>query len=366
VNFGGAGAQIALNQAGVIFGNNFVFGSSTADSKVVLVNPVNINSGANNGTRKFTVRAGIGGAEATSAELQGVVSNAPGFDNGIRKEGDGMLILSATNTYTGPTLVTAGSVQIGNGGTTGSITSTGAVRISSGATFAVNRSDLLTVGNTISGAGDAKQVGSGTTILTASNTYNGGTTVSDGAFVANNTTGSATGTGAVLVETGATIGGSGSISGTTTIDPGGFLTGGADINAGTRGTLTFGGGLNAAGSTWLVDPVETTSMDSVRIAVIGNLNITNAIFTDRFSGTFIENNTYTIGTYTGTLTGTFLNWADDTDRAFTNGSYRINYDDSGAITLTAVPEPRALLSLLLIIVTGWWFFRKRSSAEALP
>ncbi len=359
VNFGGAGAQIGLNQALAIFGNNFVFGSSTADSKVVLINSINLNSSAIGGTRTFTVRAGIGGAAATSAELRGVVSNGPEA-NGIRKEGNGMLILSATNNYTGPTNIIAGTVQIGNGGTTGSITSTGAVAISNGAELAFNRSNSMTFSNTISGQGEVSQLGSGTTILNVANSYSGGTTVSDGALVANNTTGSATGSGAIFVESGATLAGTGSVSGATTIEAGAFLTGGADIDSGTRGTLTFGGGLNAAGSTWLVDLVETTSMDSDLIAVSGNLNISDAIFMDRFSGTFNETNTYTIATYTGTLTGTFFGWADDTDKSLGGGSYRINYNDGGAITLTAVPEPGALLSLALLLVPGWWFFRKRA------
>ncbi len=218
----------------------------------------------------------------------------------------------------------------------------------------------MTFSNTISGQGEVSQFGSGTTILNVANSYSGGTTVSDGALVANNTTGSATGSGAIFVESGATLAGTGSVSGATTIEAGAFLTGGADIDSGTRGTLTFGGGLNAAGSTWLVDLVETTSMDSDLIAVSGNLNITDAIFMDRFSGSFNETNTYTIATYTGTLTGTFFGWADDTDKSLGGGSYRINYNDGGAITLTAVPEPGALLSLALLLVPGWWFFRKRA------
>ncbi len=128
VNFGGAGAQIALNQALAIFGNNFIFGSSTADSRVILINGINLNSTGVNGTRTFTVRAGIGGAEATAAELRGVVANGPAA-NGIRKDGNGMLILSAVNTYTGPTLITAGLIQVAAGGNTGN----GAVTIQNGA-----------------------------------------------------------------------------------------------------------------------------------------------------------------------------------------------------------------------------------------
>lgn len=128
VNFGGAGAQIGLNQSLAIFGNNFIFGSSTADSKVILINSINLNSGGVDGTRIFTVRAGVGGAEATSAELRGVVSDGP-FANGIVKAGDGMLVLSAANTYTGPTTITAGLVAVAAGGNTGA----GIVTVQNGA-----------------------------------------------------------------------------------------------------------------------------------------------------------------------------------------------------------------------------------------
>ena len=357
VNFGGAGAQIGLNQSLAIFGNNFIFGSTTADSKVVLVNSINLNSGSPNSTRTFTVRAGIGGADATSAELRGVVSNSPGFDNGIKKEGDGMLILSATNTYTGPTIVNGGTVQIGAGGTTGSIAAAGTITVANGAILAFNRSDALTIGNAITGAGSVLQVGGGTTLLTNGNTFTGGTTVSGGTLLANNGTGSATGTGDVLVEAGATLGGTGTISGNTSLAGTATLTGGTVTDV---GTLTFGGDLTTAGgSTWLINLVQDTTMMSDLIQVQGTgatLAISGSILNLVTTGNFSVGNTYTIANYSS-RTG-FFSGLNEGDLI---SGYQINYGNgtNGAITLTAVPEPATVIFLLVLGLPVWWWVHPR-------
>ena len=90
--------------------------------------------------------------------------------------GSGTTILTANNSYTGGTTIDAGTLQLGNGGTSGSVT--GAV--TNNATLAINRSDTFTVAAAISGTGAVNQIGSGTTILTADNTYTGGTTIAAG------------------------------------------------------------------------------------------------------------------------------------------------------------------------------------------
>ncbi|WP_162792683.1 autotransporter outer membrane beta-barrel domain-containing protein [Ochrobactrum sp. 3-3] len=75
-----------------------------------------------------------------------------------------------------------GVLQIGDGGTEGTIrgtVSTGLDAVAKG-TLAFNRSDLMTHGGVISGTGDVVQKGSGTTVLTGTNTYSGGTTLDDG------------------------------------------------------------------------------------------------------------------------------------------------------------------------------------------
>lgn len=109
VNFGGAGAQISLSGGAFAFGTNFIFGSSTADSKVVVVNDVNLNT---TGSRIITVNPGIGGDAATAAEFSGVISNSATSSASITKQGTGMLILSnANNSFDGEVRIDNGTIS---------------------------------------------------------------------------------------------------------------------------------------------------------------------------------------------------------------------------------------------------------------
>src|SRR5258705_9506946 len=84
--------------------------------------------------------------------------------------------LTGTNTYSGGTTISAGTLQVGNGGTTGSITGD----VTDNGVLAFDRSDSVTFAGAISGTGSVTQIGTGTTILTGTNTYSGGTTISAG------------------------------------------------------------------------------------------------------------------------------------------------------------------------------------------
>src|SRR5690606_995544 len=78
--------------------------------------------------------------------------------------------------YTGGTAITAGTLQLGNGGTTGSILGD----VANAGMLAFNRSDAYVFSGVVSGAGALSQIGTGTTILTGENTYAGGTMIAAG------------------------------------------------------------------------------------------------------------------------------------------------------------------------------------------
>jgi fibronectin-binding autotransporter adhesin len=195
INFGGAGNEIIISTGNSRFGSNFVFGSPTADSRVIVVNPLDLNQS----NRTFTVNSGVGG---DSAELQGVV-NESGGSYGITKAGTGLLILSAANTYTGATVISAGTLQIGAGGATGSINSTSGV--SNGGTLTFNRTGTLAMSAPISGSGVVNQSGTGITTLSGVNTYTGGTNVLSGTLIYLNTSAKPS-TGTTTVAPSATLG----------------------------------------------------------------------------------------------------------------------------------------------------------------
>ena len=84
--------------------------------------------------------------------------------------------MTGTNTYSGGTTVSAGTLQIGGGGTSGSIYN----NVTDNAALIFNLSSAYTMSGIISGTGSLTQAGSGTLILTNTNTYSGVTTVSAG------------------------------------------------------------------------------------------------------------------------------------------------------------------------------------------
>jgi fibronectin-binding autotransporter adhesin len=220
----------------------------------------------------------------------------------LTKGGAGTLTLSGANTYTGATTISAGTLQLGDGGTTGTL-STSSTIMNNG-TFTINRSDAVAQGtdfsgSVITGTGGLTQTGAGVTTLTVANTYSGATTVSAGTLLANNTTGSATGSGNVTVQTGARLGGSGLVGLVTgtqniTVNSGGFLgignTGdivGDDLGLLTSGVgvITFNGTLefdiydNFGGTANLSNPLDTNDLlnltSDTSIVLSGTLKVTD-------------------------------------------------------------------------------------------
>ncbi|QQO31720.1 autotransporter-associated beta strand repeat-containing protein [Bradyrhizobium diazoefficiens] len=94
----------------------------------------------------------------------------------VQQIGAGTTILTGNNTYSGGTTISAGTLQLGNGGATGSIVG----NVVNDGVLAFNRTGTLTLAGDISGSGAVQQIGTGTTILTGTNSYTGDTTVSGG------------------------------------------------------------------------------------------------------------------------------------------------------------------------------------------
>lgn len=115
-------------------------------------------------------------ADTRTLTLGGVVS---GTGVGIVKAGAGTLLLTADNTYTGNTSVSLGTLQIGNGGTTGAV----AGPINNSGVLRFNRSDSLALANVIGGTGEVHFAGVGDTTLGAANTFSGPTTLSAGTLI---------------------------------------------------------------------------------------------------------------------------------------------------------------------------------------
>lgn len=117
----------------------------------------------------------------------------------LQKLGAGAATLDMTNTFTGGTTVTAGTLRVGAGGTTGSIS--GPMAVAAGATLEFNRAGTLAVAGAISGAGTLVKNGGGRVTLDGGHTFTGGVQVNAGSLALTPFTHS----GGVTVANGATL-----------------------------------------------------------------------------------------------------------------------------------------------------------------
>jgi fibronectin-binding autotransporter adhesin len=305
------------------------------------------------------ITIGAGGAFIDSNGFAITASSDLNGSGALSKEGAGTLTLTGTNSYMGGTVISAGTLQLGNGGTAGSIQGD----VADNGTLAFNRTDAVSFSGVVSGSGAVSQAGSGSTTLTGVNTYTGGTVIAGGTLIGSatsfgsgaildnaalvisqpvdaaftnaiNGTGSFakqgagrlnyTGTGnlsgpttvaagtlsvngslmnsAVTVQNGGTLGGNGTVGATT------ILAGGAIAPGNSLGTLHINGAYSqAAGGIYQVQ-VDPNSNASDLIAVNGaatlapgaGINVTKIAPGDYSLGTI-----YTILTTTNGVTGTY-------------------------------------------------------------
>ncbi|OYX00851.1 MAG: hypothetical protein B7Z14_07845 [Bosea sp. 32-68-6] len=190
------------------------------------------------GTATLTVNV----ADSTTQTFNGVARDGDGVGTdgalALVKSGTGVQVMSGDNTYSGGTTINAGTLVTGGVGS-GQVVNNG--------TLVINRTSEGTLAQAMTGTGSLILGSSGTVVLSGnSNTYSGGTIVDQGTLRVMNSSGSATGTGAVTIANGATLSGTGLVGGATSINVGGTLSVGYNGSAGQ--TMTLNGGLFSAGT----------------------------------------------------------------------------------------------------------------------
>jgi autotransporter-associated beta strand protein len=236
----GSGGTLVIDN-----GSNGAGGITVSNGSQAITAPVVLNSSLGVSV------AGSGNTMTISGQISG--------SGGLSMVGTGALVLAGSNSYAGPTSITSGTLQIGNGGASGSFgTDTGS--ISNGGALVFDLSSSLAVPNVITGSGSLTQAGTGTTTLSGTNTYTGTTNINAGTLQYGTGDPSALNTGKVAFGgTGGTLDVNGnsvslaSISGTVgaidNVSAGGTAT--VTINNGS--TNTFGGTIkNTSGTVVLV------------------------------------------------------------------------------------------------------------------
>ncbi|MEI7733688.1 MAG: autotransporter-associated beta strand repeat-containing protein, partial [Verrucomicrobiota bacterium] len=287
----------------------------------------------------------IGVGSGITGGIAGTVFGA----QGLNKVGAGTLVLSGTNTYAGPTAISAGTLQIGNGGTAGTF---GGGSVTNNSVLVFNRSDALTVANAIGGTGAVIQNGTGAVALTGVNTYAGPTTVNAGSLVVN---GSLTASSGVTVVSNATLSGSGTIASPINLS-GALAPGAGGVGSLSTGPQTWNGG---AAYFWEISSkTGTAGVNWDLLNVTGGINLqateTNPIIIKILPTAQIDFSkdaarSFTLATLTGTVTNfnpaafVFDTTAFTTDLA---GGYFFMSTNAGALVLNFVSiQPPAIASL---------------------
>ncbi len=199
--------------------------------------------------------------------------------------------------------------------------------------------------------GALTKIGAGTLTLTQPSTYGGGTTISGGILRVTNTTGSGTGTGAVAINNGGTLGGTGATTGALQVAAGGTLagsgthTGAATIAPGAKvspgegiGKLTVGSLVLSANSLLDYEVSDVTQLDQLVVTGTNGLTINGGSFTLFNPGgvtSFSANGVYNLIGYSGTIGGTGVSALDVLNES-AGKSYAFG-TNAGFVTLTIAP-----------------------------
>ncbi|AEV37819.1 protein containing Outer membrane autotransporter barrel domain [Pseudovibrio sp. FO-BEG1] len=333
LNIGAAAGDSALG-AGVLNSATLTFGTGTGtinfnhtDTDYIFT-PQIVGNGAvhqlSGTTILSTTNSGYTGGTTVSGGVLDVRNGNALANTGDVSVNGGRLLITNTETV-GDTAVSGGSLEIGTGATLfadaftltdGTVTG-GTLK---GSSYTVENGNIDTA---LTGTGPLTKTGTGIVRLTGTNTYTGGTTVSEGVLVVD-------GSISDVTINGGTLGGSGTINGSATVTSGTISVGNSP------GTLTIGGDLNLTSASVLDfelgSPSGTAGVDSDLITVgddltlDGSLNVTDA-------GGF-DAGVYNLITYGGSLTDNGL----VVGTAPTGFLYNVQTATAGQVNLLVNPD----------------------------
>lgn len=429
VNFGSSGGNGlggSLTLGGIHFNKtnttSLEIGSNATTAGVLQLNGATINSVSNTLVRVAgsanlaispTVGSGTAALELRLGTTNGIfdvatdrtltvnaVLSQASSNSGFTKTGEGTMILSGSNTFTGGVTVNAGTLQLGHASALNSAapvsvafgaSSTGTLRLNGNSVTVSNLSSNVTPGapiveNGASGSGTATltvrnatastfagvlrnnasgssvlaltKSGAGTLTLSGNSTYTGVTTVTAGTLLVNGSITSDT------TVTGGTLGGSGVIDGNVVIASGGTLAPGSS-----PGLLTIEGNLSLSGTVEM-EIVSEDLYDSVAVGGLltfgGDLNI--ALDDEVASGEFIlfafANQG---GSFASVMVGELALTLEDGVWSGADATRRFQFSEgTGALAIAAVPEPAEVaiaMAGLVLLAAGMKRRRQHSNAR---
>lgn len=208
LSFGGFSLNNNITGTGQVFvtgtGNSFLGGTNTfsggMDIQGGVLDVASVNALGTGTITTSTVMRGILGVGNAADD---VLANDLTGNLLLVKAGAGVLDVTGTNTYTGGTLISQGSLRVDGFARLG----TGQVFSSAGTSLILDyngAAQLLQTTTFLDGAGSFIKEGTGNVVMNQTSTYTGGTIIREGRLGLNN--GAALGTGAIQIDAGAELG----------------------------------------------------------------------------------------------------------------------------------------------------------------
>ncbi|MBO1908036.1 autotransporter domain-containing protein [Microvirga sp. 3-52] len=290
-----------------------------------------------------SITIGAGGAFLNSNGHSIGISTAITGTGALNKMGSGILTLSGVNSFTGTTALRSGTLALSGNGSIAtsagvSLSNSSAVLDISAANGARTIGDLNGVsGSTVDlgannvvlgtardssfagvirGTGSMTKSGSGTMVLSGANTYTGGTNVQAGTLRVNGSV-----AGDLSVQSGAILGGSGTVGGLVAVANGGTLSAGNSPGVLTVGSLEISTGSNLA--------FELGTL-SDRIDVADDLTLAGRLSIEDTGGFGLG--TYRLFNYGGALSQNPLTFAD-LPVGYNAANFSLNTGTAGQVDL---------------------------------